>query len=412
MRNVDLKKHGDMLLFVLALVVVVTIFFSIRVNRTITKVIPSIVFTQWWEDDLEKNTLQDIINEFESLHKEIKIVLSSKPYEDLRLELFDSPETVFSGDVLALDTLWVPELQKKGIIENLWTESPPQQSFKVPLLSFVTILYYNTNVLKNAGFSRPPKSRSEFINYARAITNEEENRWGLALDENSSRWVYDDVYPWIWSAGTQLIKDGMPTVTSRSVIDVLSFLVSLKREGLVVPGNKLEDFTSGKAAFMISSAKDIGFVRNRMGDESFSISSVPLPDNYAGETYYGTTGWTIGINSTSAHKEEARLFADFLAGKALILSQKAGARPENLPSQDPFYSKVWDIFIAGEPAQEFSGLPWTEMERAFREELFSLFAEKTSPAETAAAIQERWSILAATPESVQCAQYRQKPLPQ
>ena len=430
MRDFNFRKHGDKLLFALALVVLALVVFRSFDKKITQAAAPRIVFTQWWQNDLGEDTLKALIEEFESLHSGIKIVLNEKSYDDLRLELFNylsnpagSDKTAVSpGDVLALDPLWVPELLKKGIVE----------SENVPLLSFVNVLYYNVSILKEAGFSRPPKTRSEFLACARAIAGREADPLGsaqgrapdsapvLALGGNSFRGIYDDVYPWMWAAGAQLIKDGKPAVVSRPVVESLSFLESLHSEGLIEADafsadskKKLENFVSGRAAFMIASAGDISLVRERIGDDAFGVTSVPVP-NYAGKSFFASTVWTIGIHSGSASKEQARLFADFIAGKASFLSDKAraipvtpvasppvsgtptGAEEPSVPHGrgfplDPFYSKVWDIAIAGEAAQDFSGLAGEqELEEIFREELSALFAGKSSAAGTAAAIQERW----------------------
>ena len=382
------RKHGDILLFVLALTVLAAALVHLAVNRKVDQTIPSIVFTQWWKDNLEKDTLQNLAEEFESLHKDIKVVIKETAYEDLRNGLFNPSETSFPGDILALDPLWVPELLKKGIIE---------QGNEAPILSFIDVLYYNVGILREAGFTRPPKNRSEFIDQLKAVTDKEKSRWGLAMDRNSSRGIYDDVFPWIWSAGTPLINDKKPVVSSRQVVESLSFLASLNKEGLLVPdnlyGNKLEDFFSGRAVFMIAPASNIAVARERMGDDTFGVSSVPSPANYTGKSFYASAAWTAGVNSASAHKEEARLFAEFLSGKASVLSEKARAIPgdnSQPPLLDPMYSKVWDIAIAAEPAQDFVSLPWTELEKTFGEELDALFEEKSSPAEAAALIQKRW----------------------
>jgi multiple sugar transport system substrate-binding protein len=394
MKNFVFKKRIDVLLLALALAVLGTGLLRIWYNSYISTVSEApavtIVFTQWWEDDLQENILSDLIKEFEGLNEGIRVVLSFKSYEDLLLELLNNSENGFPGDVLALDPLWVPEFELRGIIEEV---SPP-------FLSFINVLYYNIDILRDAGFSRPPKTRGEFINYARTVTDMainllDEKRWGLVVDKSSSRRIYDDVYPWIWSGGAQLISDGRPVVNSRPVIESLSFLASLNSEGLILKGNKLEDFSSGRAAFMLSLARDIEFVRERMGDVSFDISTVPLPDNYAGRSFYGSAEWAIGISTISANKEEARLFVDFLTGKSAILADNAGALPMDggQPSRDPFHSKIWDIAIAWNPTEEFSGLPWMELEKAFCEELSSLFEGELSATATAAAIQRRWGEL-------------------
>jgi len=385
MLNEFIKKHNEklivssvLLVFVVLLLLIVTRLPNKDEKQSVEP--PSIVFTQWWEKEADKELLLGIISEFESLHSDFKIILNTCSYEDLRLSLFNSTP---SGDVIAIDPLWVNELSKKGIIENI-NANP---------VSFINVLYYNINLLKEAGFSRPPKTRSEFLAYSKRLAN------GLAMGMNSSRGIYDDVLPWIWAAGVQLIKDGKPQVNSRQVIDSLSFLASLNSEGLLTKqpftagqAEKLEAFISGKAAFVIAPESEIGFVREQLGDEAFGVTSIPIPDNYAGKSFFAVSAWTSGVSSASAQKENAKLFADFLAGKTAFISDRLKAIPGNgvPPAYDAFYSKVWDIAIAGEAAQDFSGLNWVELEESFKEELAALFAGKASPAETAGAVQKRW----------------------
>jgi ABC-type glycerol-3-phosphate transport system substrate-binding protein len=208
---------------------------------------------------------------------------------------------------------------------------------------------------------------------------------GLAINVNSSRGIYDDIYPWIWASRAQLITDGKVTVDSRQVVDSLSFLSSLNSEGLLLVGGKPENFISGKAAFMIAPAGNIGYVRERMGSAAFGVTSVPRPDNYQGRPLFAASSWTAGVLSSSRRMEEARLFMDFIKGKNTFPSESAG------PLNDPFFSKVRDIKISGENARDFDGLTGEyELEEIFREELALLFSGQYAPADAAAAIQKKW----------------------
>jgi len=393
-----IEKYRNKLfpLLLLPFFIALLIFLGIKLtNKKESAKPPSIVFTQWWEKDADKELLLEIISEFESLHDDFKIILNTCPYEDLRLALFQGTpleDSISLGDVIVLDTLWVSELSKKEIIENI-NANP---------VSFINILYYNINILKEAGFSRPPKTRGEFLAYAMSLAGSKRNQAGLALGMNSSRGIYDNILPWLWSAGVQLIKDGKPQVNSRQIVDSLSFLASLYSEGVLTPqsfaespAEKLEDFVSGKAAFVIAPASEIGFVRERMGDEAFGVTSIPIPDNYSGKSFFAVSAWTVGVFSSSAHKEEAKLFAAFLAEKSAFISEKMNAIPGNgvPPAYDVFYSKVWDIVIAGEMAQDFSGLNWTALEESFREELLALFGGMATAAQTASAIQKKWEAI-------------------
>ena len=388
------NKYGDKLLFVLTLAFLATVLFRLWVNRPPAKAVPpSIIFTQW-ENGSGGKAILALIEEFESLHSGVKIVVNNKSYEDLRRELFSPDGASSLGDVIALDPLWVSELIKREIIE----------SASDPIMFFNNIFYYNIDILREAGYSRPPKSRGEFLNCVRALTSG--NLAGLALGLNGSRGIYDDVFPWIWSSGGRLIENGKPALTSRPVAESLGFLATLNSEGLISPdafssdsGKKLEDFVSGRATFIIAPSSEIGFIREHLGDEAFGVTSVPLPDNYAGKTFLGAAGWTAAVSSASAHKDEAALFAGFLAEKAPFFSEEAMAGqgngfPTAISSEnDVFYSKVLDITTGGELTQEFSGLPWTLLEKSFKEELAALFAGKSSAAEAAAAIQEKWEAI-------------------
>ena len=399
MGNFEIKKHIDKLLFVLALAVLAGVLIRFGIGKIASRVKPNIVFTQCWENDLGREVLLDLIREFENTHDGIKVTLNYLPYESLHDALLEKNNTAaFSGDVFSLDTLWIPELLKRKTIDFYIKEGKDQQNLSVPLFSFINVFYYNIDILKNAGFSHPPKNRSEFLAFAKAVTNGAKDRWALGMGKNSSRWIYDDIFPWIWASGAELAKDGKPAFTSRSITESLLFLASLENSGLIAPDwsgadteKKLADFISGRAAFMVAPAKDIAFVREKMGEGAFSVSSIPAPDNHAGKTRYASLGWTLGISSKSTSREKARLFADFIAEKAQTLSEKLV--PAGNLTQDPLYAKVWDISISGENAQDFSGLPWEKLEEAFSEEFSLLLAGKASPAETAAATQKKWEAI-------------------
>ena len=383
------RKYGDSLLFALAIAVLATaLFYSLR-GPAVQAEPASVVFAQWWQEDLDGNALEDLIAEFESQHEGIRIILIEKSYEDMRSALF-APGGDAPGDILALDPLWVPELLGRGVIE----------SAGAPILAFINVLYYNIDILREAGFARPPQTRGEFLAFARAVAGAGRgaHALGLGLGGNSARGIHDSVYPWIWAAGARLVHGGNPVASSAPVVQSLSFLASLNSEGLIAPGafhadskSKLEDFISGRTAFMVAPTRHVALVRERMGEGAFNITSVPTLDNQMVKPFVASAGWTLGIRSGSAHAEEARLFAAFLAERPQHLSSNARGKVPSSPPPDPIYSNIWEIALAGEAADDFSGIAGKHMlEEIFREELSALFAGTSSPAETAAAIQQRW----------------------
>ena len=413
MGKFDFKRHSDNLIFALALAVLITLIAYALSRRATEAAMIHVVFTQWWQEDSGDDTLRDLITEFESTHQGIRIILNTKSREDLRLELFkpsdfdqtefaaqtspqfapqSAPQTIL-GDIIALDPLWIPELLERDVIE----------SAEAAFTSFINILYFNIEILQRAGFTHPPRNREEFLNFARAVTAGGSVALGLSLGEDNPDSVFNNIYPWVWAAGAPIVTNGIPAVNSPQVIQTLAFFASLNDEGLIAANalsatsrDMVEDFISGRVAFMVASSKYLALVRERMGNDAFNITLVPAPGAHMGRRFSASTGWTVGIHSQTTSREEARLFSAFLAGRANVLTDNLGGMIPDSPSPDPFYSKIWEIALAGETAADFAAIGTENLLQAiFREEMMSLFAGNFTPAETAAAIQQRWlSVLA------------------
>jgi multiple sugar transport system substrate-binding protein len=391
---------------VLAIIVLVLALLRSGGNKAIAEAVaPTLVFTQWWQNELEPDTLENLINEFEALHPEIKIVLNTKPYEETR-KLFlnykpriDNIDDNYTepGDILAINPLWIPELEKNGLLQK-------QDVSGTPLLTYFYPLFYNIDILREAGFSRPPKNHSEFFAFAQAVTNADAHRYGLALSlsPDNSRSIYTDVYPWFWASGTTLLNEGKPDLTQKVAAETLEFFANLNREGLIYPrpfsmgeNEKLNAFIKGRAAFMLGRVQDIEILKRELGASHFSLTSIPPSDSYSGKPVFGASKWALAPSQTGSHQEEAGAFISFLNEKKSILAESAHAVPgsgSNPPAAlDDFYAKAWDIFIAGDLAQEFNNVEGeAELEEAFREGLAKLFENKQAAVETAAEIQEKW----------------------
>ena len=425
------KDYGDKILFTAGVIVLASILINATVRRASRPTVTNLVFTYWTDDRYESKhgkesfgtRINTLIHDFEQRHSDIKITRNETSYEDLRFQLFNSasPENlaqIAEADVFAIDPLWLPALQESGIIDH------SEDVF----FSFINVLYYNIDLLKHSGFSMPPKTRLEFTNFALAIAEAHTDKGifalALALADEGGSGAFNDVYPWIWAGGTPLVKDGAPFATSPPVIDALTFLAHLYEEALIAPDSfsttgedKLEAFINGSIAFMLAPAVHIGFVRERMGNDAFGITSIPSPapptrlqinrGERSGRPYFALTGWTVAAKAASAHAEQARLFVDFLVQQAPFLAERSGAMPG--PSAllqastgaftsalltDPFHVRVLDIAIAGEAAKDFSGIAVEgELGEIFLQELALLFKGSQLPNETAASIQRRWQVL-------------------
>jgi multiple sugar transport system substrate-binding protein len=360
-----IRSHIDHILLILALLVLLAGLFRLGGKKAIAAVTaPTLVFTQWWQDEIEKEALESLVAEFEALHPEIRIELRRLPYEEFRLRLFAPPAAGAAaveasgagelGDVLALDPLWGAGLEDREILASPET----------PILGFFCPLFYNIEILKAAGFSRPPKTRNEFLSCVRKVTDPNAGVYGIAmaLGPGNYRGIYRDIYSWRWASSPE--KTG----------ETLEFLAALGRENLIYPGfletgeeKKREAFVNGGAAFIIAPVQDTEIFRRLMGDEAFGFTSIPTPESHSGKPAFGAFGWGLGISRQSRYKEEAGVFVSFLAERGSFLAERlhavpgAGSNPspevQSRIQADPFYSKAWDLYIAGDFIRD---LPETE----------------------------------------------------
>ena len=397
-----IKKYKDKLIFFSAIAILLggllpiihgSISTRLADNSTPAPVV--LVFSHWWNDYLGEETLLELKNEFEEIHENISLIFHDVTYEEMEEMLFHY-EADFTADIFAFDMLWIPLLLRGDTLDVRLGRTVNESLF-----SFINLLYYNINLLSEAGFVMPPRNRTQFLQYARAIRNSHDNVWALGMALNNNRALFDDIFPWIWFSGAELFRGGTPNVNTRQVIDSLAFLESLFNEDLTAPNalyatnsDKLNDFISGRTAFMIAGEIYIRMIREEMGEDSFSISSLPVPDNYAGSSFYSSTAWSAGVNPASLNIEAAMLFVDFLFERKELLAERAGTISGSSiprPDSDPHYSKVWDIAIAAEIAGDFFSIPIHNLEEIFMEEFNSLLAGEITPTQAAAAIQRAWA---------------------
>jgi multiple sugar transport system substrate-binding protein len=399
-----------------------------------------LVFTQWWENELEPGALRAVIDEFETQNPHIQVRLDTRSYTETQFFLINRSGAANTGagakgetkntaegeelfpDIIALDYQWLYELVQQKTLEPLTTyreagdllqsrqDLPGGQyeQWAVPLVSFMYPLFYNIGILKNAGFDRPPKTRTEFLNYALAITDKAAGRYGTALSlGEDNRGIYQEILPWFWAADTYLIREGQTNFTGRPVIETLSFLNRLRREGALSPGSFSkteeqtgEEFLTGKIGMMIGSLRDIDLFRERLGEDNFGITAIPGPEGHIGKPAFGLSSWYAGISRRSSHKDEAWRFLLFLAERISPLAVRVRAIPENgragngYTEVNPLYAKAYEIYQAGDLIREFSGVPrLADLESIVREELYAMLEQGQSPEASAAAMQKRWEAL-------------------
>ena len=383
----------------------------------------TIEFAQWWEPELPDGEFRALIDEFEDANPGITVKLVSGPYASTKEQLFAGAASGTMPDVVGLDGAWVNDFASQGVIadltalmeENDYDDSElasqiqvDGSTYMIPVVNFVYPMFTNDTLLADAGVTAPPATRTEFADAASKVSalGGDVSGWVLPLSLEAPNGVQNDVMSWVWASGGSMLKDGQPDLTNDDVTSAVDFIGGMWDDGSIASGSftmkeqdKVEEFTNGRVGRMIDSLAHINLIRETNPDLQFSISALPAEDGYDGERGIPYASWGIGVAENSEHKEAAFKLVEFLMSEQTNseLSTMAKAFPGNSKSvpdfvaDDELFKKAFEIYQAGDPANEFTGLPVAEeLMRQLGEQLQSAFDGQQSVDDALKKAQEAW----------------------
>lgn len=383
----------------------------------------TIEFAQWWEPELPDGEFRALIDKFEDQNPGIKVDLVSGPYASTKEQLFAGAASGTMPDVVGLDGAWVNDFASQGVIADLSalmekydyddSELASQiqvdgSTYMIPVVNFVYPMFTNDTLLAEAGVTAPPSTRTEFADAAAKVSalGGDASGWVLPLSLEAPNGVQNDVMSWVWASGGSMLKDGQPDLTNDDVTSAVDFISGLWKDGSIASGSftmkeqdKVEEFTNGRVGMMIDSLAHINLIRETNPDLKFSISALPAADGYDGERGIPYASWGIGVAENSEHKEAAFKLVEFLMSEDTNseLSTMAKAFPGNSKSvpdfvnDDELFKKAFEIYQAGYPANEFTGLPVAEeLMRQLGEQLQAAFDGQQSVDDALKKAQEAW----------------------
>jgi multiple sugar transport system substrate-binding protein len=382
-------------------------------------------FAQWWAPELPAGSFDKLMTEFTAQNPTIKVKLLSGPYASTKQQLVSGAASKTLPDVVGLDGAWVNDFAKQGAIADLsalMTDANYDQSqlasqiqiqgktYMIPIVNFVYPMFVNNDLLSKAGVTKPPSTRTEFLDAAKKVTALGGNvkGWALPLDTAVPNGIQNDVMSWLWaSGGTMLTKDGKPDLTNAQVKSTIEYVKSLNDANVIAPGSltmkeqdKVEKFTTGQVGMVIDSLAHINLIKKNNPTLNFTVLPLPAEDSYTGKRGIPYASWGIGVADSSKHKAEAFKLVEFLMSKEknAELSTLANGFPGNKTAEpdfsnsDPLFKTAFDIYQAGYPANEFVGLPKAEdLMRSFDEQLQLTLTGKQSVDDTLSKAQEDWA---------------------
>ncbi len=322
----------------------------------------TIQWMEWMTPEIGEDKVKSIIDAFEKDNPNITVQRTSMPFAQIHDKVVALNVAKQLPDVLMMNMPWTVEFAEQGILEPLnpyldkadktWVDQlvkAPMTPWKgktylLPMTSIPFLLFYNVDLLKEAGYTAPPKTWDELREMAIKTTHPEKNQYAFTsgmADKSPYNGAAIEIFPLIYQQGTTTIKDGKANINSPEAVKAVQFYVDLvNKDKVYSPGtltnlenDKVEAFASGQNAFMVSNVAHIAVLKSRNPKLNFNVA--PLPKGVTTGTRL--TGWNLGMSTQSKNKEAAWTFIQWLAspkGNALV-AQASGQLPGNSAANVP-----------------------------------------------------------------------------
>ena len=283
----------------------------------------------------ENDTLMNVlIPKFEEENPGIKVNAVSHEWADLHEKLLISAQSGTLPDVARLDSAWIPEFEKMGILTALDEEmsdyadiasglldsamSTAQvggHSYGLALNTNSKILFYNVQAFSDAGID-VPQTMDEFVEAVRKLAGTNENGqqvWGY----NEPALAGWNLCPFIWSMGGAITNEegtaASGYINSTETIEAIQMMADLYAEGAITGWNSgdipmTDGFGTGRYMMLLEGPWKIAEMEGAYPDFEYATTGIPAGK---GGSVSVLGGEDISMFN-SANKEAAWKFMKFM----------------------------------------------------------------------------------------------------
>jgi multiple sugar transport system substrate-binding protein len=271
---------------------------------------------------------------FEEANPDIDVQVEVVPWDVLLQKLTTDISGGANADLSIIGTRWLVDFVQEGIAEPLdpWMDDEFRSRFfdvflspsvmdgmtyGLPVAASARAMYYNADLLEQAGIETPPDTWAELAEAAAAISALGEDVSGFGMQGKE---IETDVYFYyaFWAFGGSLVEeDGTSGLDSQAAYDAAQLYRDLIEAGATQPGvtaYNREDvqnlFKQGQVGMMITAPFLSNQIATEAPDLNYGVTAIPAgPDGERGT--YGVTDSIIMFSNSDA-KDAAWAFLDFI----------------------------------------------------------------------------------------------------
>lgn len=311
----------------------------------------------WWKPFEDARFIQPLVDEFQKIHPNVRVVYTRKNIETYEDELVDALAEGRGPDIFSIHNDWLPKHQAKlepapaevfGLRQYRETFLAvasadfvaEDQIYAVPLAVDVLALYYNQDILSSAGTARPPATWQEVVGLTAKLTRQDSlgnfQRSAVALGtaDNINR-VPDILALLMLQNGTSFYSpDGGQSTLDQTIPDVsgvsfspgaraLEFYTQFANPAKVTytwnnrSNNSIEAFSGGQVAMILGYAYLRPILEAKAPFLNYGIAPVPQIDVKQNRINFANY-WAESVSKQSKHAKAAWEFLKFITSKEVL----------------------------------------------------------------------------------------------
>lgn len=310
-----------------------------------------LVYWGLWEPS---SVMQPLIDEYESTHPGVNILYSQQTFSNYESRIFTrlqqaSSSTEPAPDIFRIHNTWVPKYYSylSPLPANVMTRDQYSEIFYPTALSDFTakddklyaipleidglVVFYNKQLLSDAGFSEPPTDWDSLTDLAHKLTKKDSSgkitQAGLAIGTSRNILHASEILSFLLlQEGVEIIDSTRTSVTlnTTKVESVLNVYTGFATGKQAVWSSDLrydlEMFYSGKLGMMIAPSWRAFDIILSSPTIEFGMATLPQLEANQEKIYYSTY-WGDAVNKSSDNTEAAWDFINFLAQKENMMAK-------------------------------------------------------------------------------------------
>ncbi len=319
---------------------------------------------------VNRDVFQKLVDKFNQTHSHIQVesifagALDQQLPKVLAAVVGNAPPDILSfypqitGQLVELGAVrpleeWLDKLPLKSeVIPNSLNELKLDgHLWSVPLYTSNIGIFYRPKLFKAAGITEPPKTWEELRQVAKKLTIDRDGdkrpeQYGILLPLGKGEWTVFSWFPFLLSAGGEVVTNKQPNLTNTGAITALKFWEDLLKDGsatLSPPerGYEEDGFLSGRVAMQITGP----WTYITKSDVDYGV--FPIPTNVTQATVIG--GGNLHVMKTTPEREKAAMeFLEYVLSEEFQTEWSIGTGflPVNIKSAQ---SEAYQQYLSQKP---------------------------------------------------------------